>query len=362
MLRTFQRIGLPALAVAMLAVSVTPRVAITRTPAPTGCITPNRSMTLYAEELPRVDGRPRLGYGLTPDSATIPGPTIEMMEGECLAITLVNDVTADTLREIRNDPVIGGGDASDPLGVSLHFHGVKYLPSSDGTFETNSFVPPGSSRTSIIYAAPRAAIPGGLYSPGTAGYWWYHDHVVGTSHGTGGTASGLLGALIVRRPEDPKPDRSYVVAFGPDATINLRKYPATDCDPQRPVPSNTCYLAEVGDLVEFAVIGFGNDFHTFHLHGHSWADTRTGFLDRLVAPERIIDNKTIGPADTFGFMAYAGSEVGVGSWMLHCHVQQHSDAGMTTFLHVLPEGSLTGPGPIPALPVGASVSETLAGL
>jgi manganese oxidase len=348
MLRKIGRVGLPSLAFAMLAVSLTPRAAITRTPAPEGCLVPNRSMTLYAEELPRVDGRPRIGYGLTPDSATIPGPTIEMYEGECLAITLVNDVSPEVLLEIRNDPVIGGGHADDPLGVSLHFHGVKYLPSSDGTFETDSYVPPGASRTSIIYAAPRAPLPGGLYSPGTAGYWWYHDHVVGTSHGTGGPASGLLGALIVRRPEDPKPDRTYVVAMGPDATINLRKYPETDCDPQNPVASNTCYIAEKGELVEFAVIGFGNDFHTFHLHGHSWAETRTGFLTDQLAPERVLDNRTIGPADTFGFMIYAGSEVGVGSWMLHCHVQLHSDAGMTTFLHVVPEGSMDGPVPLPS--------------
>jgi FtsP/CotA-like multicopper oxidase with cupredoxin domain len=326
-----------AFAFALVGVAVTPQLGITRGETPEGCLLPNRAMTMYVEELPRVGGAPRLGYGLTPDTASYPGPTIEMIEGECLAITVVNDVPAATLREIRDDPVIGGGDPSAPLGVSLHVHGVKYLPSSDGTFENDSIVPPGASRTYVWYAQPRVKLSNGAIGPGTAGYWWYHDHVVGTSHGTGGTASGLFGAMIVRRAEDPRPDRTYVVGMGPDATINLRKFPQTDCDPAEPMPSNTCYVAVQGELVEFAVIGFGNDFHTFHLHGHNWANNRTGLLRTTLDPVDVIDNRTLGPADTFGFTIVAGASVGPGDWMLHCHVQLHSDSGMTTFLHVLGE-------------------------
>lgn len=333
----WSRSAASALAFAFLAVSATPQLGVTRGETPEGCLMPNRAMTLYVEELPRVGGKPRLGYGLTPDSASIPGPTIEMLEGECLAITVVNDVSAETLLEIRNDPVLGDPNSTDPLGVSLHVHGVKYLPSSDGTFHTDSTVPPGTSRTYVWYAQPRVKIGDGIVGTGTAGYWWYHDHAVGTSHGTGGAGSGLFGALIVRRPEDPRPDRTYVVGMGPDATINLRRYPETDCDPSNPVPSNTCFVATEGELVEFAVIGFGNDFHTFHLHGHNWANNRTGLLRTTLDPVDVIDNRTIGPADTFGFTVVAGASVGPGQWMLHCHVQIHSDAGMTTNFHVLPK-------------------------
>jgi len=342
------RLLVSAFAVALAGVTLTPIVGVTRGETPEGCLLPNRAMTMYVEELPRVDGKPRLGYGLTPDSASYPGPTIEMLEGECLAITVVNDVSAETLLELRNDPVVGGGDADDPLGVSLHTHGVKYLPSSDGTFENDSIVPVGGSRTYVWYAQPRVRLPNGLIGPGTAGYWWYHDHVVGTAHGTGGTASGLFGALIVRRPEDPKPDKTFVVGFGPDATINLRKYPATDCDPEQPIPSNSCYVATEGELVEFAVMGFGNDFHTFHLHGHNWANNRTGLLRTTLDPVDVVDNRTLGPADSFGFSIVAGASVGPGDWMLHCHVQLHSDSGMTTFLHVLDEdGDPLAPMPVP---------------
>lgn len=320
-----------------------PQQAITRGETPAGCLQPNRHLTMYAVELPDAGGKPRLAYGLTPDTASIPGPTIEMLEGECLAITLVNDVSAATLAEIRDDPILGDPN-HDELAVSLHVHGVKYTPTSDGTKHTGSFVRPGETRTFTWYAAPRAAVAGRMVSQGTAGYWWYHDHLVGTHHGTGGAASGLFGALVVRRPTDLRPDRSYVVGMGPNTTINLRKDP--DCEEiALAEASNTCFVAREGERVEFVVIGFGDDFHTFHLHGHNWADNRTGILASMLDETAIIDNKTVGPADTFGFQIIAGEEVGPGSWMLHCHVQTHSDKGMSSFLHVLPADGTPEPAP-----------------
>lgn len=308
---------------------------------PTGCIEPNRRMTMYAGELPTEDGAIRLAWGLHPERLSIPGPTIEMLEGECLAITVVNSVREGTLAELRDDPILGSGDpSSPPLGVSLHVHGVKYTQASDGTVHTGSWVRPGGARTYTWYAAPLTATAGRVTGQGTAGYWWYHDHIVGTPHGTGGAASGLFGALIVRRAGDLKPDRTYVVGMGPDATLNLRHNP--DCDGAIRVEesSKTCFVANRGELVEFAVIGFGDDFHTFHLHGHNWADNRTGILASAADQTRVIDNRTVGPADTFGFVVRAGEEVGSGAWMLHCHVQTHSDRGMTTFLHVIDPGAI----------------------
>ncbi len=291
-------------------------------------------MTMYAVQLP-TKGAVRLAYGLTPQTASIPGPTIVLNEGDCIAITLVNDVPAKTLARLRDDPELGSHDHAMPLGVSLHVHGVKYTQSSDGTIGPRSFVPPGGTRTFTWYAAPLAATANRVTSQGTAGYWWYHDHVVGTPHGTGGAASGLFGAMIVRRPGDPIPDHTYVVGMGPNSTINLRDDPDCRGSPTLAKASNTCYVAQPGQLVEFAVVAFGDDFHTFHLHGHNWADNRTGVLSGPVDQTRVIDNRTIGPADTFGFVVRAGEEVGPGAWMLHCHVQTHSDTGMTTFLHVL---------------------------
>ncbi len=300
---------------------------------PGGCDQHDRTMDLYAVQLPNdpVTGQVRLGYGASPESASYPGPTIEMVEGECLAITMHNQVPAATLQQLRTDP-------NHPLGVSLHVHGVKYTQQSDGTVHSASYVPPGESRTYTWYAQPRNNKTG---SQGTAGYWWYHDHVVGGPHGTQGIGAGLFGGVVVRRPGDPKPDRTYAVAFGDRQTINLRRSPQADtCDHDNPQPGPTCLVARQGEKVEFVVIGIGNDMHTFHLHGHSWADTRTGLVPNgqpFADTIPVIDNKTLGPGDSFGFQVVAGESVGPGHWMLHCHLQFHSDAGMSTIFHVLDE-------------------------
>lgn len=311
---------------------------------PAGCVAPDRRMQLYAVELPRdpVTNQVRLGYGLSPQTASYPGPTIEMIEGECLAITLYNQVSAATLEQLRTV-------AGHPLGVSLHAHGVKYTETSDGTVHSNSFVPPGGSRTYIWFAKPRNSADG---SQGTAGYWWYHDHVVGGPHGTQGIGAGLFGGVVVRRQGDPRPVRTYVTAFGDRQTINLRRSPEADtCDHDNPQPGPTCLVATVGERVEFIVIGIGNDMHTFHLHGHSWADTRTGLVGggaAVVDSVPVVDNKTLGPGDSFGFQVVAGDSVGPGHWMLHCHMQFHSDLGMYTTFHVLdPDGAMP-PGGTPA--------------
>ncbi|WP_169979336.1 multicopper oxidase domain-containing protein [Microbispora sp. H10836] len=248
-----------------------------------------RRMTLYVEKLPGNE----LGYGLEPGKATIPGPLIEMIEGETLEIELVNntDVTA-----------------------SLHVHGVDYETSSDGTRMNDSVVEPGGRRTYVWRTHAQIDRPDGTFLPGSAGYWHYHDHVVGTDHGTGGILRGLYGPLVVRRTGDVLPDKTFTVVFNDMKTNNLTQAPD--------------FTAKLGERVEFIVITHGNFFHTFHIHGHRWADNRTGLLEDPQDESRIIDTKTTGPAESFGFQVIAGERVGPGKWMYHCHVQSHSDMGM----------------------------------
>ncbi|WP_327109191.1 multicopper oxidase domain-containing protein [Nonomuraea glycinis] len=251
-----------------------------------------RRITLYAERLE--DGQ--LGYGLEPGKATIPGPLIELVEGDTLEIELVNnlDVTA-----------------------SLHAHGVNYDVASDGTRLNDSVVEPGSRRTYIWRTHAQGRRGGGAgIEPGSAGYWHYHDHVVGTDHGTIGIRRGLYGPLVVRRKTDVRPDKTFTVVFN-DMMIN-----------NRPAHAAPEFVAKVGERVEWIVITHGEFYHTFHIHGHRWADNRTGLLESLEDQSRIIDTKITGPAESFGFQVIAGERVGPGAWMYHCHVQSHSDMGM----------------------------------
>jgi len=251
-----------------------------------------RRITMYAENLPD----DLIGYGLEPGKATVPGPILEMWEGQTLEITLVNNTDRR---------------------LSIHPHGVDYRVDSDGSPMNDSFNEPGETRTYVWTTRGPRQDQHGLWWPGSAGYWNYHDHALGTPHGTEGLRRGLYGALVVRRKGDPLPDRQFTVAFN-DMTIN-----------NKVAPDTPLLDARLGERVELICIGHGNMFHTFHLHAHRWADNRLGLLDGPNDPSRVVDNKDLNPGSSFGFQVIAGDGVGPGAWMYHCHVQFHSDQGMS---------------------------------
>ncbi|MFF6994680.1 multicopper oxidase domain-containing protein [Streptomyces sp. NPDC008313] len=265
-----------------------------------------RHMKLYAEKL--ADGQ--MGYGLEKGKASIPGPLIELNEGDTLHVELEN--TMD-------------------VAASLHVHGLDYEISSDGTRLNDSAVAPGETRTYTW----RTHVPGrredGTWRGGSAGYWHYHDHVVGTDHGTGGIRKGLYGPVVVRRQGDVLPDTTLTIVFN-DMLIN-----------NKPARSGPDFEVTLGDRVEIVMITHGETFHTFHLHGHRWADNRTGTLTGPEDPSQIVDTKIVGPANSFGFQVIAGEGVGAGAWMYHCHVQSHADRGMAgLFLVKGTDGTVPG--------------------
>ncbi|MEV6601117.1 multicopper oxidase domain-containing protein [Actinoplanes sp. NPDC051346] len=250
-----------------------------------------RGITVYAEALPGG----LYGYGLAPGQASVPGPVLQMWEGDTLEITLVN----------RTDQ-----------RLSIHPHGVDYSTDSDGSPLNASFNGPGETRTYVWRSREMVAAEGRRFLPGSAGYWHYHDHAMGTDHGTAGIAKGLYGALIVRRRGDALPEKQFTVVFN-DMLINNKN-----------APNTPMFEANLGQRVEWIAIGHGGTFHTFHLHAHRWADNRTGLLEGPADPSAVIDTKDLNPGGSFGFQVLAGAGVGPGVWMYHCHVQFHSDGGM----------------------------------
>ncbi|MFJ6462856.1 multicopper oxidase domain-containing protein [Streptomyces sp. NPDC091387] len=272
--------------------------------APAGGVV--RHLKMYAEKLP--DGQ--MGYGFEKGKASIPGPLIEINEGDTLHIEFEN--TMD-------------------VAASLHAHGVDYDIASDGTRMNKSIVEPGETRTYTWRTHAPGRRKDGTWQAGSAGYWHYHDHVVGTDHGTGGIRKGLYGPVIVRRKGDILPDKTIAIVFN-DMLIN-----------NKPADKSPDFETTVGDRLEVVMITHGEYYHTFHVHGHRWADNRTGLLTGPDDPTRVIDTKIVGPADSFGFQVIAGEHVGAGAWMYHCHVQSHSDMGMAGMLLVAkPDGTVPG--------------------
>ena len=63
------------------------------------------------------------------------------------------------------------------------------------------------------------------------------------------------------------------------------------------------------------MLALGDEHHTFHVHGHRWTD-----------PDGTpIDTKTVGPAESFSFRI---KEDTPGTWLYHCHIEQHMMRGM----------------------------------
>lgn len=289
---------------AALALGADSAAAVTTADKPISTLGTTRNITIYAESLPGG----QYGYGLSPGKATIPGPLLEMWEGDTLQIELVNNTDKR---------------------LSIHPHGVDYKTESDGSPFNDSFNEPGETRTYTWGSHVQQQADDGHWIPGSAGYWHYHDHSMDGEHGTAGLRAGLYGGLVVRRKGDILPDRQYTVVFN-DMTINNKMAPDTPM-----------FEANLGETVEFINIGHGDQLHTFHLHAHRWADNRTGYLTGPDDATQVVDNRDLNPGSSFGFQVKAGQKVGAGAWMYHCHVQFHSDGGMAgVFLVRNADGSM----------------------
>jgi FtsP/CotA-like multicopper oxidase with cupredoxin domain len=215
------------------------------------------------------------------DGLSIPGPLIRARVGDRLRIHFKN---MDTL---RHDP------------HSMHFHGVHYQPSSDGAHI------PGFS------GAGANVLPGHTFTyrlvagEDSAGVWPYHDH---SRSMMDSIAGGMFGMLSILGRNDPAPDREFEVVLMP-----MGKFMTVD---GRAFVGNTpVFRAKVGDLVQWDVMALGSDFHTFHVHGHRW----------IGSDGVSVDTKTVGPAESFRIR---WREDAPGTWLYHCHVEDHMMRGM----------------------------------
>jgi len=211
----------------------------------------------------------------------IPGPLLRARVGDRILVHFRNMDFA------RRDP------------HSMHFHGVEYRPSSDGAFVPgvsgrDGNVRPGQSWTYRLTAGPQSA-----------GAWPYHDHSPSMHASIDG---GMYGMLSIFGREERLPDREFVVVFarmGEFQTIDGRAF----------VGNTPVYRSRVGDLVQWDVMAMGSEHHSFHVHGHRWraADGVTR------------DTQTVAPAESFRFR---WREREPGTWLYHCHVEEHMALGM----------------------------------
>lgn len=255
--------------------------------------------------------------------------------------------------------------------LSLHPHGVAYDKANEGSgyadgsmgsLGTNgshphhggggsgNAVPPSGSYTYRWQVPPRSG-PGPADPDSIA--WPYHSHV----NEVGDTSAGLVGAIVIHRRGSlderrqlPKGvDREFVNLFTVTdenkslyLETNMREFLGTSTTPVNPddeefVESNLMHgingfvygdlpgltMAE-GEHVRWHVMSMGTeiDIHTPHWHGATLLENgrRLDTTEVFPASSRTLDMTPDRP----------------GMWMLHCHVNDHMEAGMHAMFTVLP--------------------------
>ncbi|HEX5409821.1 MAG TPA: multicopper oxidase domain-containing protein [Gemmatimonadaceae bacterium] len=268
---------------------------------------------------------------------------------------IIHAVVGDTVR------VVFRNNGHEPF--SIHPHGVFYdkssegAPYNDGTSgsdKADDGVPPGGTHV-YVWAVPARAGPGPM--DGSSVMWMYHSHVEEARD----INSGLLGVMIVTargmaRPDGtPKDvDREIVTAFAQVheerswlAAANLP--PLDSLEHTGPIgnPSEldnpypwfvkftingflrgsmplSALTVRRGQRVRWYVMASTNDFdaHSPHWHGNTVLIggmrtdvTQVAFMQMVVA-DMVPDN--------------------VGTWLYHCHVSFHNEAGMAVRYRVVP--------------------------
>ena len=235
--------------------------------------------------------------------------------------------------------------------VSVHPHGVFYAkdsegaPYDDGTSgqdRTDDGVPPGGRHT-YVWKVPVRAGPGP--SDGSSVIWMYHSHTDEVAD----TYAGLMGPMVVTRHGEARSDgtprdvdqeifalfavmdenQSFYLDDNHENAEPLTEGQDEEADAEAFAESNLMHSVNgyvygnmpvvtmrKDDRVRWYVMSMGTevDLHTPHWHGNvvTVHGMRMDVVDLLPASMVVAD---MVPDD-------------VGTWLLHCHVNDHILAGM----------------------------------
>lgn len=240
---------------------------------------------------------------------------------------------------------------------SMHPHGLEYAKDSEGAMyndgnpaekKRGDAVPPGQTFT-YTWNVPERAGPGPM--DGSSVLWVYHSHFVESRD----MNAGLIGPIIVTGKGQAKPDgtpkdvdREFVVAFAifdeseswyfEANTLGERRYTPGLRASDPAVRQNYLFYSmngliegnlpmmtmKKGERVRWYLFANSNedDVHTPHWHGQTllYNHMRMDMVNlapmMMLVADMIPDNP--------------------GTWLFHCHVNEHFDNGMQALFTVLP--------------------------
>lgn len=190
---------------------------------------------------------------------------------------------------------------------SMHPHGLHYTPTNDGAYVYSNQQPGDAVGVGHTYTYTWTA------GSDSVGDWIYHDHSVDS---VDNTTLGMYGLIEVTKPGAVAPQKQMVTFFDEMTSESTGLPNEYDTINGHAFVGNTpTYTATVGDRIQWIVAAVGSDFHDFHIHGHRWKyDGRDQDLLEL------------GPAEAKSVWF---TENAPGTWLVHCHVDEHMMQGMS---------------------------------
>jgi len=240
---------------------------------------------------------------------------------------------------------------------TMHPHGLAYDKPSEGAYYINDGLLPDKKggndvapRTSFTYTwtVPESAGPG-PHDPSSI-VWMYHSHMIESRD----INTGLLGPIVVTRKGEAKPDgspkdvdREFVVAFAVYDEM-ASAYIKENLILRAKTPIETITAPNFREAIMFYTMnGYiggnlpmmtmkkgervrwylfssanGEDVHSPHWHGQT-----------VISNMMRTDTLSLGP------MAMTVADMiptNVGTWLFHCHVNDHLDHGMVAEFTVQP--------------------------
>lgn len=236
-------------------------------------------------------------------NGSMPGPTIEAVEGDKVRILVTNHL---------------------PESTSVHWHGIILPSGMDGVAGLNQWpIKPGET---FKYEFT-------LVQNGTFMYHPHFDEMIQIAMGMGG-----FFIIHPKTPEDPPIDRDFAIflqewfvpigGMTPDPTVmldfNLFTFNGTL------FPKTESLVAKKGDRIRIRLGNISMDNHPIHIHGHEFFITRKGGrrLPNVAQDSVVTVDVPVGETRDIEFIAS-----NPGDWAMHCHKSHHT---MNQMAHDLP--------------------------
>jgi FtsP/CotA-like multicopper oxidase with cupredoxin domain len=273
-------------------------------------------------------------------NGSVPGPELRVREGDLVRVRVRNKLSVPT---------------------TIHWHGIELPQAMDGVPGlSQSPIQPGETFSYEFVAYP-------------AGTRMYHSHQDPSSQ----LELGLYGALIIepRRPEI-RYEHEYIAMldelaedFTPSVALGQASLQHKESGNGRGGALQYDFFlinGRAGDAIApikikknerllLRLINLGHLPHSMHLHGHTFSVVATDGNPVPPAARLRKDTILLGPGERYD-LEIDGTNPGI--WLFHCHMPNHGENGMMTYLQYegfsLPQGFSAIHGHETVLPTTAS--------